>query len=306
MRNRPMFRAKPVTIIRSVLRATVLSSALISALTSALLTAQSAHAQTSQTALDTPMSTGSNIEPLRIISADLGSSQILQALELAPQIVAVDLTSINDPSFSKLPNIGYHRQLSPEGLLSIQADVLVGSSHMGPELSLATLRKTGTKIIRQQTPQTLSDLERNIQQLAMTFDQSDRGERVLERLRSKGSELNDIKLQSTSALFLLDMGGHKGSMAGENTSGAAFLGLLGLKNVATFTAYREASAESLIALNPDVIITASRSETDEHPDPSMTFNIPTIQMRADTLVAGLSLAAVDEAIRVKNLIRLQD
>ena len=87
MRNRPMSRAKPVTIIRSVLRATVLSSSLISA----LLTVQSAHAQTSQTALDTPMSTGSNIEPLRIISADLGSSQILQALELAPQIVAVDL-----------------------------------------------------------------------------------------------------------------------------------------------------------------------------------------------------------------------
>lgn len=296
--NRKIFRPKPAKVIRPALIATTLISA--------MLIAQLGHSQTSQHALVKPVSALPKEKPLRIISADLGSSQILQALELGPQIVAVDLTSINDANFSQLPNIGYHRQLSPEGLLSIQADILVGTSHMAPELSLATLQKTGARIIQQETPKDLSGLERNIQRLAETFEQKVQGERVLERLRSKASKLNEITLRSKNALFLLDMGGHQGSMAGENTSGAAFLDLLGLKNLATFTAYREASEESLIALNPDVIITASRSGSIENTKPSMTFNIPTIQMRADTLVAGLSLAAIDEAIRVKTLIRLQD
>ncbi|WP_156498406.1 ABC transporter substrate-binding protein, partial [Oleiphilus sp. HI0079] len=101
----------------------------------------------------------------RIISADLGTTQILRALGLAEHVVAIDLTSSREEAFHHLPNIGYHRQLSPEGLLSLNADVLIGSSLMWPERTLDVLRATHVKVIQQETPENLSMLTNNIFQI---------------------------------------------------------------------------------------------------------------------------------------------
>ena len=246
----------------------------------------------------------------RIISADLGTTQILQAMDMQDAIVAVDVTSARQPGLQALPNIGYHRQLSPEGMLSIKADALVGSSHMGPDVTLDVLEKTGVQIVRQETPLTINRLVHNIRALSNTFHQTSAGEKLVRVIEQKQHQLEQSQLKHKTAIFLLDMGGHggaSGSIAGAGTSGEAFIKMLGLENLADFPAYREASRESLIALDPDVIILGGRNGSDsKNPVQSQVVSLTRAAQQnsitsidASALVAGLSVAAIDEAIRVK-------
>lgn len=249
--------------------------------------------------------------PPRIISADLGTTQILRALGLAEHVVAIDLTSSREEAFHHLPTIGYHRQLSPEGLLSLNADVLIGSSHMGPERTLDVLRETHVEVIQQETPENVSMLTNNIFQIAKAFHLEEEGLSVAEKLVEKDTRLSAMTVKHTTAVFLLDMGGANGSMAGMGTSGDAFIKLLGMTNLAQFNAYRETSAETLLAMQPDLIITASRnisSDQSHQRDKRLqrkvgsVYGIPAINIDASSLVAGISVAAIDEALRVKALL----
>jgi len=206
-----------------------------------------------------------------------------------------------------LPSIGYHRQLSPEGLLSIQADALVGSDHMGPQLTLDVLSKAGVQVIQQATPQSIDTLISNIESLALHFKQQDQGANLIRTLQEKSTLLTRQVLKQKTAVFILNMGGHgggTGSMAGKGTAGHTFLNILGLNNLADFSNYREASRESLLALDPDVIIVAGRStdSIDHSGAVALTRaaqNKSVTYIDASALVAGLSLAALDEALRVK-------
>ncbi|MCH2159918.1 MAG: ABC transporter substrate-binding protein [Oleiphilaceae bacterium] len=250
-------------------------------------------------------------ETPRIISADLGTTQVLQALNLQDAIIAVDVTSVRQPELRGLPSIGYHRQLSPEGLLSIKADALVGAADMGPETAINALEKTGVQIIQQEPPKTIDTLIENVRTLSTEFNHKEDGEKLINIIEEMRTTLSNTSVKQKTAIFLLDMGGHggaNGSMAGQGTGGDAFLNLLGLENMAKFPAYREASRESLIALNPDVIVLASGGRPSKGPKLEDSEVIALTRaakeknimgMNASTLVAGLSVAAMDEAIRVK-------
>lgn len=239
-----------------------------------------------------------SFEP-RIVSADLGTTQILSALGLADHVIAIDLTSSKEPAFRHLPSIGYHRQLSPEGLLSLNADILIGSSHMGPDLTLDVLRETRVEVIQQETPANLRMLSSNIRYIAKSLKREAQGAKVVHKVEEKGARLSAITLKQTTAVFLLDMGGPNGSMAGVGTSGDSFIKLLGLQNLAQFKAYRETSAETLLAMKPDLIVRASRGVPSNKGQIESVYSIPAISIDAGSLVAGISVAAIDEALRVK-------
>jgi iron complex transport system substrate-binding protein len=251
---------------------------------------------------------------LRIISADLGTTKLLQALNLESGIVAVDVTSANLPEFKHLPNIGYHRQLSTEGLLSLNGTLLIGSTHMGPERTLDTLEKSGVQILSYETPYTTKQLLENIAALATTLGAEQQAETLASHLQQTLASIEPSKsgqASNESAVFLLDMG-DKTTIAGSGTGGNAFLELLGMKNLADFKSYRDTSMEALVALQPDVIIMGGRSssrsatnnsDSKDKPDPVFALLKKTgarqVYMDASTLVAGLSIEAISEASRVR-------
>lgn len=54
----------------------------------------------------------------RIISAGAAVTEIVEALGAEKQLVAIDVTS-EQPKGEPLPVVGYHRQLSTEGLMAL-------------------------------------------------------------------------------------------------------------------------------------------------------------------------------------------
>ena len=60
-------------------------------------------------------------------------AEILYFLNMDEHIVAVDVTTNYPPETKSLPSIGYVRNLSAEGILSLSPTVIIGEDDMGPK-----------------------------------------------------------------------------------------------------------------------------------------------------------------------------
>ena len=71
----------------------------------------------------------------RIVSTSKQHTEILYALGADSDLVAVDVSSVYPPQAKTLPNVGYHRALSLEGMLSARPTLILtgGPGNMGPE-----------------------------------------------------------------------------------------------------------------------------------------------------------------------------
>ena len=73
-------------------------------------------------------------------------TEIVYLLNESAKIVAADRTSNYPTAATKLPSIGYVRNLSAEGVLSIEPTLILAENDTGPPIVLNQLRKTGVEI----------------------------------------------------------------------------------------------------------------------------------------------------------------
>ena len=252
-------------------------------------------------------------EPKRLISADAGATNMIVALGLEDSLVAVDVTSPASGDLAELPRIGYHRNLSAEGLLSLSPTHLVGTDHMGPDTTLSVLEGAGVELIRLPAAYSLPALKSNLQAMAEALGREAQAQSLLDRFAAQTAELQTHSLKGNKVAFILSArGGFRLAGAGSN-AGQAMIDLLGADNVADFENYRSVSMESLLAMEPDVILVAGEMSSD--PAAALLENQPLLAhtpagkaghiftVDGATLVAGLSLAALDEAERVANAVQ---
>ena len=245
----------------------------------------------------------------RIISTDAGATNLIVALGYGHQLIAVDVTSQLPAAYSKLARLGYHRNLSAEGLLSLAPSLVVGSEHMGPASAVTALQKSGIPLLQLPAAHTPAILARNIERLGAVLDDKPATQGLLAELAQKQTQLAQQAAPAMTMVFLLDIGGEKLRMAGHGTSGEAFIKLLGGDNLADFQNYQSVSDESLLALQPQLIVIASNNSDQPHNSPlsdaviaatpaGINGHIHTVD--GNTLVAGLSLAAIDQAAAISS------
>lgn len=248
--------------------------------------------------------------PERIISTDAGTTEIIKALELSDRLVAIDVTSPPLLPDRTLPNIGYHRNLSAEGLLSLNPDAVIGTKGMGPDHVVEQLKQSPLKLIQFPAARSEAQLIDNIRTLAEQLDQTTRGQVLLTGLQTRLDHLHDQALSSEKAVFLLFMN-NKLRMAGRESGGGALIELLGAQNLADYDNYRSISAEALIDLKPSLIIIAGKDPEqarqqllDAHPMLKYTpagKQQKILAVDGSSLVSGgLSVSAIDEALRLSN------
>ena len=224
----------------------------------------------------------------RIISAGAGVTELLIALDKQDDLVAVDLTS-RYPAVAKLPVVGYHRQLSAEGLLSLAPDILIGSSEMGPQSTLDLLVQSGVEVMVLPTETTTTNLLDTITLLGDKLDRKSQAkqliiklERVINQLEANKQQINTPK----KMLFLLlnDKGTY--TAAGSNTTAHSVMTLAGAVNsAAELNSYQALSAEAFLAMAPESILVSGR-HWQKYQD-------------IDTLIAAMPLLAQTPAGRNK-------
>ncbi|ONH52877.1 iron complex transport system substrate-binding protein [Pseudomonas cedrina] len=207
--------------------------------------------------------------PQRWVSAGGALSEWVTAMGGESKLVGVDTTSQHPESLTALPSIGYQRQLSAEGILSLRPQVLVGTEEMGPPPVLAQVRNAGVQVEMFSAQPDLQALKDNLQHLGKLLGN---GAKASELLAGYEQALEQqkrwvAKAQSTQktpgVLLLLGHAGGKPLIAGKDTAADWMLQQAGGRNLATHSGYKPFSMESLAGLSPDVLVFADRALTGE-------------------------------------------
>ncbi|MCF6112444.1 hemin ABC transporter substrate-binding protein [Mesorhizobium muleiense] len=197
-------------------------------------------------------------DPSKIAAIGGSITEIVFALGEQDRLVARDSTSRYPEAALKLPDVGYMRQLSPEGVLSVNPSGILALHGSGPKETVDVLKKTSIPFI----------------EVPERYDH----EGILEKIRIVGKALGadakadalaaeiDVKLKAAEkqtasikdrkrVLFVLSMRGGKILASGSNTAADGIIRLSGGVNaVDGYSGYKQLSDEAVITARPDVIL----------------------------------------------------
>ena len=207
--------------------------------------------------------------PQRWVSAGGAISEWVSALGGESRLVGVDTTSQHPQSLRALPSIGYQRQLSAEGVLSLRPQILVGTEEMGPPPVLSQIRSAGVQVeLFSATPDLLT-LQGNLRHLGQLLGAEAEAAQLFDRYQKQLAEQNarvteaQRKQKAPGVLLLVGSSGGKSLVAGKGTAADWLLQQAGGHNLATHSGYKPFSVETLASLNPEVLVFADRALSGE-------------------------------------------
>jgi iron complex transport system substrate-binding protein len=198
----------------------------------------------------------------RLVSIGGSLTEIIYALGEEGRLVARDQTAVYPEAATKLPDVGYMRQLAPEGVLSVNPTALLIIEGSGPKETLDVLTKGSVEIV--------------------TVPEGFSHEGILEKVHVVGKALGvdakaaelatrlDAELKSAEAitanvperkriLFILSMQDGKVMASGTDTAADGIIKLAGGVNaVEGYSGYKALTDEAIVTAKPDVILMMSR------------------------------------------------
>ena len=207
--------------------------------------------------------------PQRWVSAGGALSEWISALGGQSKLVGVDTTSQHPQALTALPSIGYQRQLSAEGILSLRPQILVGTEEMGPPPVLSQVRTAGVQVELFSAQPDLTALQGNLQHLGKLLGAEEQASQAYQSYREQLDTQRvrvtqaQLKQPAPGVLLLVGHAGGKPLIAGKDTAADWLVQQAGGHNLATHTGYKPFSVEALASLNPQVLVFADRVLTGE-------------------------------------------
>jgi iron complex transport system substrate-binding protein len=161
-----------------------------------------------------------------------------------------------------LPDVGYMRALSPEGVLSVDPSAILVIEGSGPVEALDVLLEAGVPI--QMVPEGYShqSVTDKIRAVGEAIDAGTEAEALIAEIDASLSEAEALTAgldQRKRVLFILSMQGNSIQASGTGTAADGIIELAGAENAITeYQGYRPLSDEAIIALAPDVILMMDR------------------------------------------------
>lgn len=189
----------------------------------------------------------------RVVALGGAITEIVYALEAQAQLVGVDQSSSYPRSATLLPQVGYYRNFSVEGVAGLKPTLVLASDQAGPPEAFNSLQQLGPRVVVLPSAATIDALEQRIRGVAAELAANDRGEQLIAAIRASLTAAPPAK--APRVLLLMGRDSHLQG-AGKNTAADAMLQLAGAENVlAAQQGYKPVSPEALVALAPEVIIT---------------------------------------------------
>ncbi|MFM5784234.1 hemin ABC transporter substrate-binding protein [Aeromonas caviae] len=251
----------------------------------------------------------------RIVSIGPATTELILALGGEQSLVATDVSS---PEPRGVPKVGYHRALAAEGILSLSPTLVVGSDEMGPNSTLDQLRRANVKVEVMATAPTLANLNERIDTLAHLLGDQAAGSKLKEEIAAQSDTLAAQAKQNKplKVAFLLLHKGQPTSIAGGNTTASALVTLAGGVNpVSGLHDYKPVSTESLIELQPDLVLVSGR-DWQQYQDPDAVLSqVPALSatpagknkaihaIDGHALQGGLSLRSLQQANQIAQWIK---
>ncbi|ABS61805.1 periplasmic binding protein [Parvibaculum lavamentivorans DS-1] len=201
--------------------------------------------------------------PARVVSVGGSTTEIVYALGAGESLVGVDTTSLYPSAATELPNIGYVRQLSAEGLLSLKPDLLLTGSEAGPPAALQQAEAIGVPIVKMSEGYTPEAVERHIETVGKALGREQEAAELRAAFAEDIAAVNAEIAKTTSkprVLFVLQTSRGAMLVSGTDTAASAMIELAGGVNAVTeFSGYKPFSPEAATLAAPDVILMSDQT-----------------------------------------------
>jgi iron complex transport system substrate-binding protein len=216
-----------------------------------------------------------------VLSIGGSVTEIIYALGEGGRVIARDTTSSYPAQVKALPDVGYLRALSPEGVLAVSPGLIIAEDGAGPPETIEVLAAADIPFFKIPDGYSTAGIVAKIMAVGEALD-------VEAAAIALASDVM-LKLQnaqSTAAaqagdtpkrvLFILSTQAGRIMASGQNTAANGIIELAGGVNVITqFEGYKPLSDEAVIAAAPDVILMMDRSGAHNSDDAEL-FAMPAI------------------------------
>lgn len=196
--------------------------------------------------------------PPRIVSVGSALTEIVYALGAEGMLVGVDTTSLHPTAARALPQVGYMRALSVEGVLSLKPTLVIATTAAGPATTLDQLRATGVEVLVLPDHYDYDSVIAKIAAVGRLTDKTAEADAMIARGRADMAELTKRLATATSkprVLFLLSMGGGAPQAAGRDTAADGIIRLAGGTNaIDGYAGYRPLTPEAVLASRADFVL----------------------------------------------------
>ncbi|WOF74867.1 ABC transporter substrate-binding protein [Parvibaculaceae bacterium PLY_AMNH_Bact1] len=196
----------------------------------------------------------------RIVSVGGAVTETLFALGLGEKLRAVDTTSTYPAEALQLPKVGYLRQLSAEGVLSMRPDLILLSSEAGPAAAIDQLEASGIPLAQVPVGRSADGLSSMINAVGDAAGFSDEAQRLAGNVETQFNTLMDALPSGPKKSVLLILSAGNGPLlgAGANTAASAIIDFSGgALAFPEMEGYKAISMEPVLAADPDWIVLPS-------------------------------------------------
>ena len=200
----------------------------------------------------------------KIVVAGGSITEIVYFLGMEDKLVGVDITSNFPKEAKKLKSIGYLRNLSIEGILSLSPGLVLAEEDIGPPIIVNQLRKTSIDLRIIKEKNNLNGIHNKIVCISKILNTSLEDNKDYVELQKKLYRVRNLKKINSKKikkiLLILMMRGSSPVVAGKNTSGQGFIDMIGHENsMKNLNGWKPVSSEEIIKKNPDYIIITKRA-----------------------------------------------
>lgn len=220
-----------------------------------LLVFSSAHATT-------PCTSDGSLDAPRVATLGGSITEIVYALGQEDLLVGVDASSVYPQAVQELPQFGYFRQVSAEGVLSLAPTLVLAVESAGPPTSLAQIEAAGVEVVRIPDVYSVDGAKNKIRIIAKALDCVATGDALIAAMDQDLERFETVAhatAEPPRVLFIYARGGGTLNVSGEGTAADAMIQLAGGQNaIIGYTNYRPLTAEAVVAAAPDIILVLER------------------------------------------------
>lgn len=234
-----------------------------------------------------------------VVSLGGSVTEIVVALGAADRLVARDTTSNYPETIAVLPDVGYIRALSPEGVLSVQPTLILAEDGAGPPEAMEVLKAAGITVAQMPAEPSPAGVVAKITAVAEALNLPDQGAKLAAEV-SAGFDAARAEAATVTTpkrvLFILSLQGGRVMAGGAGTEAESIIALAGGINAASgFDGYKPMADEAVLAAAPNVILMMDR-EGD--------LAIANADVLAQPALAATPAAAAEAIVRMDGMLLL--
>jgi iron complex transport system substrate-binding protein len=211
-------------------------------------------------------SAAQTVEPFadisRLVAIGGSLTETVFALGEGERLVARDQTALYPEAAMALPDVGYMRALSPEGVLSVNPTALLLIEGSGPPEAVDVLTQVGIEYRTVPESYSSEGVLDKIREVGEALGVSERAQALVAELDSAFASLQSRTeeiVQRKKVLFVLSLAGGKMQASGSGTAAHGMIELAGAVNAITgYSGYKALTEEAIVTAAPDIILVMDR------------------------------------------------